>query len=562
MSLKPSDIDYITNLLTQITETLTKTDDYLWPQDLKDKLLLSMEKQKYVNSTIKPLQKKLDLYLTPRWPEILLLSDQRQFKQDIELFLNSEDINNFRREKTDYLDDSSLKNKKEKVVDELQRIQTKLEYQREEAKQKAGGKAGVKLIENKPFDQKEDLDVLKAIDEWKITVQPHIEDLGVSDVSPDAYSLTQKIVTWCDAHSSIDAGIFWEVYRQITACRKPEPEGYIGHRKSPEIMRDTYRKAIDVCNRIVGFIKNSQAKREAEQKNKVVQGEQEGFLEPKPPELLQNLLWVFKYGRKHWRIILLAMFLLFIWGNFVWPKFDLFSKFYHPKKKAIINDYGRTPLYARTEKRVYDIYEKIENEKLNPWIFINAGVKIQITEYNGKVISYEGVTFEGTPRLVFWSDDFIPPFIEDAIIKVFDQTIEECRKNNLDPEPYISEAKSLLYGFINKVYSRMAYIDQKLSSKDGSTKVGLKDVSFQIDKMNERLKKHYDAAILMVSKDGSTNKNLHQQSNDSTDKKWYETIPSKIAGWVIFFAALLTIFYYLGWLDPIKEFIRSILRPK
>ncbi len=129
MSLKPSDIDYIINLLTQITEVLTKTDDYLSPQDLKEKLLLSMEKRKYVKSTIKPLQKKLRLYLAPRWPEILLLSDQRQFRQDIEVFLNIKDIDEIRRSRVDYLDDSILKNKKGKVVDELQCIKAKLEYQ-------------------------------------------------------------------------------------------------------------------------------------------------------------------------------------------------------------------------------------------------------------------------------------------------------------------------------------------------------------------------------------------------------------------------------------------------
>ena len=172
-----------------------------------------------------------------------------------------------------------------------------------------------------------------------------------------------------------------------------------------------------------------------------------------------------------------------------------------PAKKELLDGYGRTPLYVRTQKRVDDIYKKIENEKLNPWLFINAGVKVQIIEYNGKVISYEGVTFEGSPRLVFWSDDFIPPFIEDAIIKVFDQTIEECRKNNLDPKPYLTEAKSLLCGFINKVYSHMADMDQKLSSKGDLKKAGRKDVSYEFNKMNECLKKHYDAAILLASKD-------------------------------------------------------------
>ena len=217
-----------------------------------------------------------------------------------------------------------------------------------------------------------------------------------------------------------------------------------------------------------------------------------------------------KWWKNPWAIIAGIIVLLGgIWSAIQIYESKTFQSIYHnskgknqiPAEKELLDDYGRTPLYARTKKRIDDIYEKIENEKLNPWIFINTGVKLQITEYNGKVISYEGVTFEGAPRVIFWSDDFIPPFIEDAIIKVFDQTIEECRKNNLDPEPYISEAKSLLYGFINKVYSRMAYIDQKLSSKGGSSKVGLKDVSFQIDKMNECLKKHYDAAVLLVSKD-------------------------------------------------------------
>jgi hypothetical protein len=134
---------------------------------------------------------------------------------------------------------------------------------------------------------KEDSDVLEAIDEWEITVQPHIEDPGVSTVSPDAYSLTQKIVTWCDAHSSIDAGIFWKVYRQITACRKPEPEGYIGSCKSPEIMRDTYRKAIDVCNRIFELIK-SKKNAGTNSSGKARDTKQKKTRKKTPPQLLKE----------------------------------------------------------------------------------------------------------------------------------------------------------------------------------------------------------------------------------------------------------------------------------
>lgn len=42
--------------------------------------------------------------------------------------------------------------------------------------------------------------------------------------------------------------------------------------------------------------------------------EREGTIEPKPPEIVQKILWVWKYGRKKWKLLLVAVFLLFcIW---------------------------------------------------------------------------------------------------------------------------------------------------------------------------------------------------------------------------------------------------------
>jgi hypothetical protein len=36
-------------------------------------------------------------------------------------------------------------------------------------------------------------------------------------------------------------------------------------------------------------------------------------LEPKPPESLQNLLWILKYGLKHWKLILFAILILLVY---------------------------------------------------------------------------------------------------------------------------------------------------------------------------------------------------------------------------------------------------------
>ncbi len=185
-----------------------------------------------------------------------------------------------------------------------------------------------------------------------------------------------------------------------------------------------------------------------------------------------------------------------------------------PKKgqpNISVDAYGRTPLYSRTKKRIDELYKNIENEKLNPWVFINTGkAVVEVTRLDGKVIHYEGVGFEGSPRTVFWSDNFIPPIIEDAIVKAFDQTIEECRKNKLDPKPYIDEANSLLLGFIQKIYDRMSDIDRRLHSKGNLKDVVRRNVSYEVKKMDECLKGHYDAALLLVSKDQNRDDLSHQ----------------------------------------------------
>lgn len=65
-----------------------------------------------------------------------------------------------------------------------------------------------------------------------------------------------------------------------------------------------------------------------EYENKNLKEKQEGLLESKPPEFLQNLLWIWRDGRTHWKLVLLAIVILLILSIFVLPKFDLFSKIY------------------------------------------------------------------------------------------------------------------------------------------------------------------------------------------------------------------------------------------
>ena len=54
--------------------------------------------------------------------------------------------------------------------------------------------------------------------------------------------------------------------------------------------------------------------------------EQEGTIEPKPPETLAKMLWLKQHGKKHWKLIFITILVILIPSLFVLPKIELFSK--------------------------------------------------------------------------------------------------------------------------------------------------------------------------------------------------------------------------------------------
>lgn len=73
-------------------------------------------------------------------------------------------------------------------------------------------------------------------------------------------------------------------------------------------------------------VDNIQATAETEEDTAVRKKEnQEGVLEPKPPEVLQKLLWLKQHGKKHWKLTLpCGIALLILW--IVQSHFDLLVK--------------------------------------------------------------------------------------------------------------------------------------------------------------------------------------------------------------------------------------------
>ena len=95
---------------------------------------------------------------------------------------------------------------------------------------------------------------------------------------------------------------------------------------------------------------------------------------------------------------------------------------------------------------------------------MNARASLRTSNFNGKPVSYQGVMFDGTPRVVFWGD-FFEPFMFDAARHSLEWVIEACRDRHLDASEYLSEAVALLNLLVAKTYEEMAGTDQLLRGR-------------------------------------------------------------------------------------------------
>ena len=152
-----------------------------------------------------------------------------------------------------------------------------------------------------------------------------------------------------------------------------------------------------------------------------------------------------------------------------------------------------TPLYVLS-KRIVDNWDHDISERLMKWRMFSAQWKLETENFYGKSISYNGIKFEGSPRLVFW-EGYIEPFLEDRIIKSLNELENICRNKNINVEDYIHEMESLLKWLVNKTYNNMADIDQILRGGGFPKSVNRVIVSGRIEMMNEYISKAIAALL-------------------------------------------------------------------
>lgn len=210
-----------------------------------------------------------------------------------------------------------------------------------------------------------------------------------------------------------------------------------------------------------------------------------------------------------------------------------------------IPDIGTLLTQRELAVKVKEWGDKLIADKINPWTFLRAnGVKV--ARYDGSLINYQGVGFEGSPRTVFW-EGFIEPFLRHGISKWLDSIATQCLLRGKSPKPHLQIVADNLLGCIELAYTRMAQIDQKLRQatvncqsaewkKRYGTDVPLKNVNVEIQKMKEYLDRRYNDVLDAAQKEWQT-----QQAKN----KWYRnrSIQAALIG-----AAVLILLTVIGWL--------------
>ena len=155
-----------------------------------------------------------------------------------------------------------------------------------------------------------------------------------------------------------------------------------------------------------------------------------------------------------------------------------------------------TPLYPAAQKRIIDASEVIIATQVDPWGVLNAGVRVQVKRFDGRDISYQGITFEGSPRESSGAGTF-NYFLEDMIVREIALTMTACREREIDARVALPELQGLLVYACQKVFSHMTNIDQRLLAKGDPHSVPLRSIDNELKLMTEFIQDHCAAELKM-----------------------------------------------------------------
>lgn len=126
-----------------------------------------------------------------------------------------------------------------------------------------------------------------------------------------------------------------------------------------------------------------------------------------------------------------------------------------------------TPLFTWIQEQSTSRFKDLIHKHLDPWrnfYEFDARSKKSFTDTkpNGDIISYSGVTFSGSVVRVFWSNDYIPAYLNELITLLIDDTYDKINETKSEPVSCFDELKEELHLGCYKVLAEMSKIDYSL----------------------------------------------------------------------------------------------------
>jgi uncharacterized protein with von Willebrand factor type A (vWA) domain len=158
-----------------------------------------------------------------------------------------------------------------------------------------------------------------------------------------------------------------------------------------------------------------------------------------------------------------------------------------------------TSIYPTTYKIISELDEKYI-KLITKWVFIHSGTRVEIPKYDGSLICYQGVRFNGSPEIVFWQD-FINGYLNNEPIEVLRKVGELAQKTDQNIKECLYEAEKLLGVMGHRVFEQMSDTDQTLKG-NGSKRGERKDVSSRVSNFKRYLSEHRKIIELEFSQNG------------------------------------------------------------
>ena len=155
-----------------------------------------------------------------------------------------------------------------------------------------------------------------------------------------------------------------------------------------------------------------------------------------------------------------------------------------------------TPLAPTFRKLINDSVERLLREQVTPWAFFAAGPPFQVKSFDGRTIAYQGVEFEGSPRLVYWSR-YIEPFLEELCISEVGRAVSMAKERDVDARLLLPEVQGFLLAGCRTIYARMAEIDRRLRGKGFPNRVEPRSTEQELRTMERFLDERIRAELEM-----------------------------------------------------------------